>query len=275
MQETPRPETAPVVAVWVNVPVALFFALVIAAAVLFETVGLTPAACAADDPACRAAAAVILVASALSLFTAMPHAFNLLLDSDDELNLLYIGLVACCEFCFVGMGLTMVVHVTMAAGVEVGAACLAASALLASGLCVYAKQRNPHAYRMSAGTGLVGCCAVLGMTLNNMHAAALPAAFVLAIAVAVANAHLHGGVVVFTHATATRENTRDTRTMLLLSILTFSVMRDQVFFCNGAYDAFEVTKSVAAFAMVATVLVHVCGETDMGPDAAGALDTKA
>ena len=253
---------APSVSVWVHVPVALFFALVVAVALVFENTAPTPAACAADDTACRTAAAAILVATALSDFTATPHIFNLLNDMYDPKTLFYAGLITCCQFCAVGNELIVIVNVMSATGVGLGAACLGGSVLLGAGVCVYAKHQNPRAYRLSTGTGLVGCCALLGITLGHVHVAVLPFFSVLAVLVGTASNYLHGGAVSGLLCTTPAGNThgqehaKDTKSMLLLAILLCKIMLARGFFCDGVYDVFEAIQSVTAFTMMAMVLLH-------------------
>lgn len=246
----------PGVAFCVHVSVSLFFSMVIVASLAFETTAPTPAACAADDTACRAAAAAILVATVLSLWTATPLAFNLVLDNHYEKTLLYAGIMAACQFFAVGNELVVVVHVMSATGRALGGACLGAAALVASGVCVYAMRRNPRAYRLSAGTAFVGSCAVVGVTLGSVHVLYFSVPLVLAIVAGMGNAYVHREATRGMLSTGAAEDARDTSSMLLLSVMLCKIILARGFFCNGVYNAMEAMQSVAAFAMIATVVAH-------------------
>ena len=246
----------PTVAFWVHVSVSLFFAMVIIAALMFETTAPTPAACAADDTACRAAAATILVATVLSLWSATPLAFNLVLDNHYEKTLLYAGIMAACQFFAVGNELVVIVHVMSATGVALGGACLGAAALVASGVCMYVMRRNPRAYRLSAGTAFVGSCAVVGVTLGSVHVVYFVGSVVLAIVAGMGNAYVHREATRGMLSTGAAEDARDTSSMLLLSVLLCKIILARGFFCNGVYNGMEAMQSVAAFAMIATVVAH-------------------
>lgn len=246
----------PGVAFCVHVSVSLFFSMVIIASLAFETTAPTPAACAADDTACRAAAAAILVATVLSLWTATPLAFNLVLDNHYEKTLLYAGIMAACQFFAVGNELVVVVHVMSATGRALGGACLGAAALVASGVCVYAMRRNPRAYRLSAGTAFVGSCAVVGVTLGSVHVLYFAVPLVLAIVAGMGNAYVHRDATRGMLSTGAAEDARDTSSMLLLAVLLCKIILARGFFCNGVYNAMEAMQSVAAFAMIATVVAH-------------------
>ena len=137
-----------------------------------------------------------------------------------------------------------------------GGACLGAAALVASGVCVYAMRHNPRAYRLSAGTAFVGSCAVVGVTLGPVHVVYFAVPMVLAIVAGMGNAYVHREATRGMLSTGAAEDARDTRSMLLLAVLLCKIILARGFFCDGAYNAMEAMQSVAAFAMIATVVAH-------------------